>query len=162
MKKVFLALACVSFVLTGCTTLLTSRDYMPVVDHGEVYVGDGGIAVEKDGIEIWTQGSPERRFKVIGTLKVELNDGLFADSLLRSAIVAEVKAHHGDAVILNSHDVHYAGNYTVNNATMNYSGTYSTYGNSGSYRGTGYGYGNGFSFAMNQISNVYLVIQYLD
>jgi hypothetical protein len=74
--------------------------------------GQGGAVRTVKGIEIWTDGSPNRKFKVIGVIDHTQRHGrglvgMMMQSTQRSLdsqLAAETKAHDGDAVVIVQQD----------------------------------------------------------
>jgi hypothetical protein len=79
---------------------------------GKIIEGQGGAMKAVNGIDIWTDGSPNRKFKVIGVLDDEYGDGhglvgavLSATrSSIDSKLATAAKTHGGDAVVIVRQD----------------------------------------------------------
>jgi hypothetical protein len=79
-----------------------------------LFEGHGGVVRSVNGIELWMDGSPDRKFKILGVVVVKpgtkfrlpglLNELAQAGQLMQSSpeshLASEAKAHGGDAVII--------------------------------------------------------------
>ena len=80
--------------------------------------GQGGDRKVVDGVDFWTQGSPPRRFQILGSITGERRRsgfiGAVATSGLESDVARRARDAGGDAVILaDSHDVVHPPSYLV-------------------------------------------------
>ena len=108
-SKIFTAL-CVLLVVS-CSS--TSPDFTAYKDD-TIFEGHGGVVRSVNGIEIWTEGSPDRKFQIIGAVALKegtalqlpgpLNQlaqlGQLAESSPEAHLASEARAHGGDAVII--------------------------------------------------------------
>ncbi len=93
MRVIWVAL--VAALAAGCATV----GFQPYAESGKVFEGGGGVKLEADGVEIWTEGAPPRRYSIIGIV-MEQGSGVVADDAATRAAVAKVAKQHGaDAVI---------------------------------------------------------------
>lgn len=75
-----------------------------------VQTGSGGAKVTKEGVDFWTQGTPPRRYQVLGFLTDKRKDKLFSGKAVGSSGLAKrVQKHGGDALILADQNSQYAG-----------------------------------------------------
>ena len=66
-----------------------------------VQVGVGGAKVVKDGVDFWTEGTPPRKFQILGYLTDTRGDGRFSGHVVGSSGIAKrVSAAGGDAAIV--------------------------------------------------------------
>jgi hypothetical protein len=79
-----------------------------------IFEGHGGVVRSVNGIELWTDGSPDRKFRILGVIAVKQGTALKLPGLLNqlaqsgqliqsspeSRLAADAKAHGGDAVII--------------------------------------------------------------
>lgn len=92
--------------LLGALLLLTltacaSVEYQPYEGKpNEVWEGQGGTKLVVDGVDFWDNGSPPRRFKVVGYAKGAIGEGYGADPIIRSSVASKVRAMNGNAAIL--------------------------------------------------------------
>jgi hypothetical protein len=111
-----------AFSIASCAS--TDKDFTAYKDN-TIFLGHGGVVRSESGIEIWTEGSPDREFRIIGVVAMknsagkslplpgmlsQLNQlGQLAQSSPESHLVSEARAHGGDAVIIiqskQSHDI---------------------------------------------------------
>lgn len=96
--------------LASCAS--TDKDFTAYKDN-TIFLGHGGVVRSENGIEIWTDGSPDRRFRIIGVVAIKNSAGQklplpgilsqlgqLAQSSPESHLVSEARAHGGDAVII--------------------------------------------------------------
>lgn len=90
-------IAIVLALLTGCAAV----DYQPYEGKpGTSFKGQGGTKLVVEGVEFWDNGSPPRKFKLLGYATGAIGAGYGADDIIRSSIAAKVKAQGGNAAIL--------------------------------------------------------------
>jgi hypothetical protein len=100
-------------LLAGCAT----TEYKAFEGKGNVIEGKGGTKVVVDGMEIWDNGEPPRKFKVLGIIDDERPGGLIPMSQLRSDMVKKAREAGGDAVVQMNSQSQIAGYYTSGSAT---------------------------------------------
>jgi hypothetical protein len=98
-------------ILGSCAS--SSPEFTAYKDN-TVFEGHGGVVRSVNGIELWTDGSPDRKFRILGVVVVKpgtkfrlpglLNElaqaGQSIQSSPESHLASEAKAHGGDAVII--------------------------------------------------------------
>lgn len=94
-----------AFVLAGCATV----DFQPYEGKNNRYEGNGGTKVVVDGVEFWANGSPPRKFIIIGMVESEIGSGVGDEALIRSAVASEVKKRGGSAAIQINNNSSFAG-----------------------------------------------------
>ena len=95
----------VSVISMGCATV----DYQPYEGKTTVYEGTGGNKLTVDGIEFWSNGTPPRKFEVIGSVTSEVGSGYGDEGIIRSAVATEVKSKGGNAAIQLTNNNSYTG-----------------------------------------------------
>jgi hypothetical protein len=101
----FLALA---LAIAGPAMARTS--YAAYDGPDAVQTGTGGTHTDMKGIDVWTSGSPSRKFQVLGVIVDERTDKLFdGDALSSPAIAKKAREAGGDALILLNRDSRVAG-----------------------------------------------------
>lgn len=85
---------------TGCAQV----DYQPYEGRDATVEGQGGTRRTAAGIDIWSNGAPPRRYKVLGVASVELGEGIGHQTMVDSALVSQVRKAGGDAAILVGSD----------------------------------------------------------
>jgi hypothetical protein len=124
-----------------------------------------------DGIDVWTSGEPDRRFRVLGVIdQSHYNNrsvmARIAGATKESAIITTAKKYGGDAIIFLGSDSVVTGytswGWASGQSTEAYSGNYSrsTYG--GTYSGNSFGYGTARTHAITETATRIAVIKYLD
>ena len=93
MKKLF-SLIFVFLVLTGCAFV----GFSPY-ESNNVFVGEGGTKEMVEGMELWTQGEPPRKYKLLGVIEDERADGPTARASYHHDIVKKARNVGGDALI---------------------------------------------------------------
>lgn len=89
-------------LLSTCA-LYTSTNFSRFQGSSE-YIGNGGTAKTVNGIDVWTYGEPNRRFRVLGIIDQSYHNNRsimarIAGASLESDLVACAKEHGGDAII---------------------------------------------------------------
>lgn len=92
-------------VLTGCATV----DYQPYEGKNNLYEGQGGTRVSVDGIDFWANGTPPRKYSILGYVVSEVGAGYGDEALIRSAVATEVKKQGGHAAIQVNNNTSFAG-----------------------------------------------------
>jgi hypothetical protein len=144
MKKI--AVIALLVVLAGCA----STEYKAYEGKGNVIEGTGGTKVVVDGMEIWDNGNPPRKFKVLGIIEDQRPGGILPMAQLRGDMVRKAKEAGGDAIIQLNSDSQIAGFYTTGSATA------TGYGN------TATAYGSSTSMPVRRNMAKFAVIKYLD
>jgi hypothetical protein len=102
MKRVLLILAFVLFV--ACGSPMQIQEYR----GQDVFEGQGGTVENFNGVDFWTSGTPNCKFKLLGI--IDYSSGTFGfDALSRVVFVSRVKEYGGDGVILVRQDNRPAG-----------------------------------------------------
>lgn len=169
MKNLVVALVFGAMMLSGCA-LYTQTSFSEYRGPSE-FIGHGGTVKTVDGIDVWTSGEPDRRFRVLGVIdQSHYNNrsvmARIAGATKESAIIAIAKKHGGDAIIFLGSDSVVTGytswGWASGQSTGAYSGNYSrsTYG--GTYTGNGFGYGTTRTHAITETATRVAVIKYLD
>ncbi len=81
--------------MTGCAT----TEYKQFEGKETVFEGKGGAKVVVDGIEIWGNGDPPRKFKVLGIIDDNRPGELIPMAQLRGDMVKKAREARGDAII---------------------------------------------------------------
>lgn len=147
MKK-FIALATilVASFIAGCA----NTEYKAFEGKGNVIDGKGGTKIVVDGVEIWDNGEPPRKFKVLGIIEDERPGGLIPMSQLRGDMAKKAREAGGDAIIQLNSQSQIAGYYTSGSATAN------THGNSAN------AYGSSTTTAVRRNVAKFAVIKYVE
>lgn len=91
----YLRVAALVVLLSGCATV----DYQPYEGKNNLYEGSGGTRVVVDGIDFWANGTPPRKYSIVGMVVSEVGSGIGDEALIRSAVASEVKKKQGNAAI---------------------------------------------------------------
>lgn len=90
-----------------------AADFTPYYGKGEVTEGSGGTMKQVDGVEFWTNGTPPRRYVLIGYIEDSRKvTGMIGKSRLKalpSAVAKLAKESGGDAVIEQPHSENATG-----------------------------------------------------
>ena len=132
--------------LLGCAT----TEFKPYEGKENVYEGMGGTKVVVDGMELWGNGAPPRRFKVLGIIDDERPGGIIPMSQLRGDMVKKAREVGGDALVELTSQSQIAGFYT--------SGTASAY----SYGSSASAYGTATTMPVRRNTAKFAVIKYID
>lgn len=128
MKKPFTLLVALGLsLMAGCAT----TEYKSFEGKTDVFEGKGGTKVVVDGMEIWDNGEPPRKFKVLGIIDDERPGGIIPMSQLRSDMVKKAREAGGDAVVQLGSQSQIAGFYSSGSATAySYGNSATAYGSS--------------------------------
>lgn len=147
MKTLLAVLAVLVLSLAaGCAT----TEYKPYQAKDNVFEGKGGTKVVVDGMELWDNGDPPRKFKVLGVIDDQRPGGIIPMSQLRSDMVKKAREAGGDAVVQLGNQSQIAGYYT--------SGSASAY----SYGSSATAYGSSTTMPVRRNVAKFAVIKYLD
>lgn len=101
----FTMLMILAFTLVGCATV----DFQPYEGKNNLYEGEGGTKVVVDGIDFWANGSPPRKYSIIGMVVSEIGSGVGDEAIIRSSVAGEVKKRNGDAAVQVNNNSSFAG-----------------------------------------------------
>ena len=112
MANILKIISLIIFVFIAVSCSSTSTGFTAYKDN-TVFLGHGGAVRSVNGIELWTDGSPDRKFRIIGVVSMKQEKGhslplpgmlntlpQLAQSSPESHLASEAKAHGGDAVII--------------------------------------------------------------
>lgn len=94
-----------ALTIAGCATV----DYQPYEGKNNLYEGEGGTKVVVDGIDFWANGSPPRKYSIIGMVASEIGSGVGDESIIRSSVAGEIRKQGGDAAIQVNNNSSFAG-----------------------------------------------------
>lgn len=110
MKKIILVIGALFIVLmTGCATV----DYQ-AYEGAKPMEGTGGTKVVVDGVDFWANGSPPKKFIIIGVVTSEIGSGFGDESMIRSAVSDEVIKQGGNAAIQMTNNTSFNGMFSPN------------------------------------------------
>ena len=95
----------IAFTLAACATV----DFQPYEGKNNLYEGEGGTKVVVDGIDFWANGSPPRKYSIIGMVVSEIGSGVGDEAIIRSSVAGEVKKQGGDAAVQVNNNSSFAG-----------------------------------------------------
>lgn len=94
------ALCALALCLAACTTAdYTTYEYR---NGNKVIDGEGGSKRLVDGVEIWDDGDPPHRYRIMGMLRVSDYDQPYVNLSMLRAIADQVRRNGGSAAILLS------------------------------------------------------------
>ncbi len=178
MRKLVVALVLGAMMLSGCA-LYTQTSFSEYRGPSE-FVGGGGTVKTVDGIDVWTSGEPDRRYRILGIIEQShSNDhwllgtglannvtALIAGATKDSAIIATAKKYGGDAIIFLGSDSVITGYTTRGRAwgqsTGAYSGNYGGGAYGGTYSGNSFAYGAARTRVNTETATRVAVIKYLE
>jgi hypothetical protein len=99
-----LAIPVLPFV-AGCAT----TQYKPYEAEDNVFEGKGGTKVVVDGMEIWDNGDPPRKFRILGIIDDQRPGGIIPMSALHSDMVKKAR----EAGISTSRPMNVRAHYPV-------------------------------------------------
>ena len=122
-----LVLGIAFLAIAGCATTV----YKPFEARTNSFEGRGGTKAIIDGMEVWDNGDPPRRYKILGIVEDERPNGPIAMASLRNDIVQKAREAGGDAVIQIGSESQLAGMYSTGSAfASGYSNSATAYGSS--------------------------------
>lgn len=148
-----LPLIIVGFLLGACHT--TFQPYEPADNS---FKGQGGTKLVIDGIDFWENGTPPRRYRILGIIDDSRPSGPLPMASLQSDIAAKAQETGGDAVILMGADSQITGQF--HQTRGNFSGSAHTMAGTTFFQGQQTQ--TGHSFPIGRHYGKYAVIQYLD
>lgn len=100
MRKTMLSIAAVLMVSAALPA--AARGQFTAYDGSNArHTGTGGTSVARDGVEFWTDGTPARRFEILGTLTDTRSAGPSArDSVGSASIARQARSLGGDGLIV--------------------------------------------------------------
>lgn len=144
--RVALSVVLAASLVAGCAT----TEYKSFEGKTNVFEGKGGTKVVVDGMELWDNGEPPRKFKVLGIIDDERPGGLIPMAQLRSDMVKKAREAGGDALIQLGSQSQIAGYYT--------SGSASAYG----YGNSATAYGSATTMPVRRNVAKFAVIKYVE
>jgi hypothetical protein len=142
----FLLLVLALALFAGCAT----TRYKPYETKNNLFEGRGGTKEVVDGMEVWDNGDPPRRFKVLGIIEDKRPGGIIPMSALAGDMVRKAREAGGDAIVQLSNESQITGYYT--------SGSASAY----SYGGATRAYGTSTTMPVRRNVARFAVIKYVD
>jgi len=112
-KAIAVVMVLAASLLAGCAT----TEYKAYEGKGNVIDGKGGTKVVVDSMEIWDNGEPPRKFKILGIIDDQRPGGLIPMAQLRGDMVKKAREAGGDAIIQLNSDSQIAGYYTSGSAS---------------------------------------------
>lgn len=104
--------------LVACTA---TTEFKAFRAQESVFVGQGGTKVVVDGMEVWDDGDPPRKFQVLGYIDDERRGGL-AMLQFRTDMVKKARETGGDAIVQLSSRSRITGYYTADALTTDAGG----------------------------------------
>lgn len=101
----FIIYVMLAFTLAGCATV----DFQPYEGKNNLYEGEGGTKVVVNGIDFWANGSPPRKYSIIGMVVSEIGSGVGDEAIIRSSVAGEVKKQGGDAAVQVNNNAAFSG-----------------------------------------------------
>jgi hypothetical protein len=101
----FIICAILACTLAGCATV----DFQPYEGKNNLYEGEGGTKVVVNGIDFWANGSPPRKYSIIGMVVSEVGSGIGDEAIIRSSVASEVKKQGGNAAVQVNNNTAFSG-----------------------------------------------------
>ena len=94
--------AIISFFVTTALLGCAQTNYQQFEGRNgpQIIEGQGGTKEVVNGFEIWDNGTPPRRYQVLGVVAVEDFDNPFGNQRIRVALAEQIKAAGGDAAVV--------------------------------------------------------------
>jgi hypothetical protein len=133
-------------LLAGCAT----TEFKPFEAKNNLFEGKGGTKTIVDGMEIWDNGEPPRKFKVLGIIDDQRPGGIIPMSQLRSDMVKKAREVGGSALIQLGNQSQIAGFVSSGSA------------NAYSYGNSTTAYGSSVTTPIRRNTARFAVISYID
>jgi hypothetical protein len=115
MRTFFALLAVVMFSLVvSCAT----TEYKRYEADDNMFKGKGGTKIMVNGMELWDNGDPLRKFRVLGIIDDQRSGGIIPMSQLRNERVRKAREAGGDVVVQLSNQSQLAGSYRSGSASV--------------------------------------------
>lgn len=157
----YLAAVLFTACLLQSQSSLAAPEFTKYYGKDSVQEGNGGAMKSVEGVDIWSEGAPPRRFELIGFLADRRHKtglvGMMRMKGLEKEIAKAAKANGGDAVILMASDTEVIGHISSGQATANT--TTNPYGTG--YQSTTRAQGGAVAAPVAKQNTRYAVIRYL-
>jgi hypothetical protein len=163
----FLILAAAASTLMGCTTKYKTWQ------GGGIQVGRGGACETVEGIEVWSHGTPNRPYRIVGLIEDSRPGGVIPMAMRSSAVARQAKAKGADGLIIVNEGKEYRGTYSSMNSHSTLNAATTIQGNTqfignnaytnGTVTSTGgiSTYGSGMSVPLMQANGTYQAFKYV-
>ena len=94
--------------IAGCTALVSS-DYQHYEGKNNVHEGTGDTKVVVNGVDFWANGSPPRKFAILGVVTSDVGAGFGDEALIRSSVASRAKHVGGDAAVQITSNTTFSG-----------------------------------------------------
>jgi hypothetical protein len=146
MSKIAAASIAMLILLGGCA----STQFKAYEGRGNVIEGHGGTRVVVDGMDVWENGEPPRKFKLLGLIEDERPGGIIPMGQLQGDLVKKAREVGGHALIKINSQSQIMGYQTSGYASTNAIGS------------TRPATGTATTIAARKNFATFAVIQYLD
>jgi hypothetical protein len=85
-------------LLAGCAQ--TNYQQFEGRNGPQIIEGQGGTKEVINGYDIWDNGTPPRRYQVLGVVSIEDFDNVFGRGRIRDALTQQIKAVGGNAAVV--------------------------------------------------------------
>lgn len=113
------------FLLVAFAATLSAcanTDFKPYEGRNNIVEGRGGTKSVVDGMEIWEDGDPPRRFEVLGFIKDDRPGGMISMMMLKSDMVKKARLVGGHALVQIRSQSQIVGYLTSGTATATANG----------------------------------------
>jgi hypothetical protein len=105
-----------SLCLTGVIFLTSCSTKYYEYSGDAVILGNGGASKKVDGIDIWVDGTPPKKFQIIGFMEDSRPGRGPAMAARNRALASKAKEHGGDAVLLRDVEKENLGAFNAGSA----------------------------------------------
>ena len=116
----------------------------------QIYQGTGGASRNVDGVELWVNGTPPRRYRIIGYITDQRLGGPLAMAGRNRGMASAARKAGGDAILLMGEQTNGMGSYTTGSAMAFGNGSTAT------------AIGNATTIPIIQRQATYYIIKYVD
>lgn len=140
------SLCMATLAIIGCA----DTRYQQYEGNNNIVEGQGGTKTVVNGIEIWDNGTPPRKYKILGVIDDERGAGWGANGMMQSALASKAKEVGGDALVRITSNTQVTG-YIGNN-----------FGTASAYGGQATAFGTTTMAPVRHMYSKFMVIKYLN
>ena len=99
----------VTLIVAACVAGCATATFQPYEGLNNHYEGTGGTKMVVDGVEIWANGAPPRKYSILGVVTSEVGAGFRSLDLIHAAVSKSTRERGGDAAIQINDNTSFAG-----------------------------------------------------
>jgi hypothetical protein len=143
-------------VLAACST--NYYDY----SGSSVMTGTGGASRKVDGVDLWIQGTPPWKYRVIGYITDKRIGQGIAMMVRDGQLASQVRARGGDGLLMETDVESVMGTVSTASASATGWGNATTFGNTTTWNGGAHAFGSGMTMPIYRRNSTFYVIKYVN